>query len=218
MKYGLIKLILLFLPLFCAFPTSIFAQSELKTFTSSDGVFQLKYSSNLIQCSTKKDNGENAVSQNPDSCTAYYPFCGNYYASLRIVTIVCLALPRKEMQEYLTFEAAAFSVGEVREADSEKLCLTPPPNAFNSPKDTKRAAINNAQFTIFRVASGGMSQWVGGNVYRTFHRGKCFELSVLRVLVDPGALDDPGKPLTDEVWNRVDTPLKQALNSFQFLN
>jgi hypothetical protein len=214
MNYGLIKLVLL---LFCAFPVSLCAQSNLKNFTSPDGVFQFKYSSKLIECTTTKDNGENSVSQKASSCTAYYPFCDNYYASLRIVTVVCLALPLDEMQEYFTFEGAAFSVSEVGEADSEKLCLIPPPNAFNSPKDTKRAAVNNAQFTIFRVASGGMSQWVGGDVYRTFHRGKCFELSVLRVLVDPGALDDPGKPLTDGAWNRVDAPLTQALNSFQFL-
>lgn len=217
MKYGLIELVLFFLPLFCAFPVTLSAQSNLETFRSPDGVFQFKYSSNLIQCTTTTDNSENTVSQNPSSCSAYYPFCGNYYVSLRIVTTVCLALPLDEMKEYFTFEGTAFSVSEVGKADNEELCLTPPPNAFNSPKDIKRAAINNTQFTRFRVASGGMSQWVGGDVYRTFHRGKCFELSLLRVLVDPGAMDDPGKPLTDEVWNRLGAPLNQALNSFQFL-
>jgi len=169
MKYGLFKLILVFLVLFCALPASLLAQSNLETFTSPDGVFQFKYSSKLIHCMPEKDNGADTVPQDPGSCTAYYPFCGNYYHSLRIVTIVCLAFPRKEMQEYDAFEGAAFSVSEVGAADSEKLCSIPPPNAFHSPKDIKRATINDAQFTIFRVASGGMSQWVGGDVYRTFH-------------------------------------------------
>jgi len=55
------------------------------------------------------------------------------------------------------------------------------------------------------------------NLYRTFHRNKCYELSISQSYVDAEAFDPPRKTLTKEQQKRVDDSLSQILHSFRFL-
>ncbi|MGA7855789.1 MAG: hypothetical protein WCA15_20895 [Candidatus Acidiferrales bacterium] len=190
--------------------------NALQTFTSPDGAFQFKYSELLVRCSqSPKFRG----SWEPaDSCAAYFPVCDDP-DSEGSATIACIAYPEGEFRDAPTFEAAAFSVAEIHPSASEKDCLSGSPdwNADQRASDGT-LTINGVNFKVFEASDAGMSQSLDGQVYRTFHGDKCYELSVRMATAssaafDPGSINEFSKEDENEVQNR----LKQALDSFTFL-
>ena len=186
-----------------------------KSFSSLDRMFQFKYSDMLVRCRESKQQAGWWIPDN--ACEAYMPVCDDSTQGSR--TLVCLAYPKAQFKNSPTFEAATFSVAEVMQAASEKVCLTASPDWVVYPNPNGLVTIiNGIKFRSFEVDGAGLGHSFNGQVYRTFHRGRCYELAIRTVMSSPGAFD-PGtiKEFTKADWNEVQRPLKQALESFRFV-
>jgi hypothetical protein len=187
----------------------------LNTFTSRDGVFQFKYSGLLVHCvESEKQAG---WWEPADSCEAYFPVCDE--ADQGSNTLACIAYPREPFKDSPTFEAATFSVAEIKQATDETQCLSGSPDwVVYPPKGGETELVNGVKFKVFEVSDAGMSQGLDGRVYRSFHENKCYQLSIRMAMASSGAFD-PGtiNEFTKEDWNEVHGRLKQAQDSFKFL-
>jgi len=189
--------------------------NTMNTFTSPDDAFTFNYSELLVYCmESKKQAGWWEPS---DSCEAYFHVCDD----LDIEdgkTLACFAYPRDKFEDSPTFEAAAFSVAEVKETTTEMDCLSGSPDwRAEQSESGGTESINGVKFKVFESSEGGMSQAVDGRMYRTFHGNKCYELSIRMATASSGAFD-PGtiNEFTTEDENEVQGRLKQVLNSFAF--
>jgi hypothetical protein len=121
-------------------------------------------------------------------------------------------------KDFDTFEAAAFSVAEVKGAITQKECLSGSPDwVIDSRGGGKIADINHEKFKVFEVDGVGMGHILDGKVYRNFHRNTCYELSIRMTSTNPGVFGRPAKELTQKDRDEVSDRLKQALDSFRFL-
>ena len=177
-------------------------------FTSPDGEFQFRYSDFLVQCIEDKTQAGWWIPD--DSCEAYFPMC-NYQVSEGGNTLVCFAFRRSKFKDFPTFEAGTFSVARIKDVTTQKDCLSLPAGwAALQYEAVPMKTLNGAKFEGFDVNDAGMSQGVAGRIYRNFHEGNCYELSVRIATVSIGA-SDPAK------INAVRGRLEQSLDSFRFL-
>ncbi len=202
----------------CALSTLLSAQTTLLTFTSSDGTFQFKYSNLLVRCMDQRNEEGSPGWWTPaDSCQSFTPVCDGP-GSLGSSALVCFAYPKAKFKDYPTFEAATFSVAEVKRAVTEKECLSGAPDWVIVPHESgKTADINHVKFRVFEIDGVGGGHSLDGHVYRNFHRNTCYELSIRMASMSPGILDGPVKEFTQKDWNEVNSQLKRALDSFSFL-
>lgn len=203
----------------CALSTPLSAQTTLQTFTSSDGTFQFKYFNLLVPCMEQRNEEGSPGWWTPaDSCQAYTPVCDDP-GSQGSSTLVCFAYPKAKFKDYPTFEAATFSVAEVKRAVTEKECLSGSPDwvIVTHGSGKKTANINHVKFRVFEVDGVGLGHSLYGHVYRNFHRNTCYELSIRMASTIPGNFDGPVKEFTQKGWNEVNGQLKRALDSFSFL-
>jgi hypothetical protein len=187
-----------------------------KTFTAPDGAFSLRYSSQLIQCQQKPQGDGEGYSWIPaENCAAYHAVCdgetGQDYTA-----IACFAYPRNKFTNTESFEAATFSVEIIDHIANEKDCLAGPPDEILQRRD-KVATIHGVPFAVFEFGEAGMSQAVGGEMYRTFHRGKCYQLGVNVATANAQAYDPPAREFTKDDRREVQGRLEQVRDSFQFL-
>jgi hypothetical protein len=193
-------------------PPLSWAQSrteELKTFTAPDGAFSFRYWNQLIRC--EKDPRGTDLWSPDENCNAYVPVCDGTVWQHQ-THVACFGYPRNKITNTQAFEAATFSVEVVDESTTEKNCLSGPPKA-----DKHGAAIiRGVSFKVFDVGDAGTGQSTDGDVYRTFHSGKCYQLGVNRATTTT-VFDPPARALTDADWHKVDGTLEQARKSFQFL-
>ncbi len=113
-----------------------------------------------------------------------------------------------------SFQAAAFSVSELKAATTQAECMRvkePPPHVGLA----RTEAVNGVTFTVIEIDGVAMGNLIDGYVYRGFHRGKCYELDV-RIAVSNPAYADPG---TIRNFDRkvVHHRLKQMLDTFKFI-
>ncbi len=190
-------------------------ENALKTFAGS--AFSFQYASLLIPCEKKEQGTGTGYYWVQDSCSAYFPVCDDT-GGQDSLTIVCVAYPKGKFADAPTFEAASFSVAAVEGASSEKDCLGGSPDWLVVPKGTgKTMSINQVTFKVFEIGEAGMSQGVGGDVYRTFHRNKCYQLSIRVAFANSGAFDGDINEFTKEDADEVRSRLEQARDSFRFL-
>jgi hypothetical protein len=233
MKHGLIKLIIAVLAL-CV-PSDLATQSktqakaetktetktetetETETFTSPDGLFQFTYSKELVHCEPDIRSDEHHTSWiPPDSCMAMFPICDDEGIQ-GAVTIACFAYPRDEMKADLTFEGAAFFAGEVKGATTEKVCLARAPN-WTLGLESKIVKINGTKFMDFSIAGGSGGSGIGGDLYRTLHAGKCYQLGRLYAgMTDRTMNDGNSLKIMEKQWDHMDGLFDQAQDSFKFL-
>ena len=179
-------------------------------FTSTDGAFRFEYPASLVRC------GRNPTQPDrwgPDeSCEAFTPVCSDF-SGQSDGTVTCIAYPAAEMKG-TNFQAAAFSVSEIKGATTEAECLKveePPPHVGSVRKET----VNGVTFTVIEtdgVATGNLSD---GYVYRSFHRNRCYELDV-RIAFSNPAYADPGTMKNFDV-EVVHHRLKKVLDTFKFV-
>jgi len=191
-------------------PPLSWAQSDTKVFTDPDGAFSFRYPNRLIRC--KKNPQGNYVWDPPENCSAYHPTCDEL-ADPGQTSIACFAYPRNKFTDTPAFEAATFSVEVVHGCTTAKSCLAGPAEADKG--GTTR--IHGVSFAVFGVGEGGMSQEVDGDVYRTFHKGKCYQLGINVETADVATFDPPARALTDADRHEVTGTLEQARKSFRFL-
>lgn len=179
-----------------------------RTFTSPDGIFKVEYPASLVECERDLHG-----TWEPDSCGSYSPICSANSCDSS-GTVLCVAYPAGKSAERTNFEGAAFSVNEVKEADSKSKCLTllePPPHDGPPHPET----VNGTEFMATRVQGVGSGHVLEGYVYRAFRREKCYELDI-RIAIDNGTAHDPGA-LKEFDLEGVHQSLKQVLDSFKFL-
>ncbi len=108
----------------CGLSIALAAQTKLQTFTSPDSMFQFKHSNLLVRCTEQRHEEGSAGWWVPaDSCEAFTPVCDDPGRQGNNSTLVCFAYPKTKFKDYPTFEAATFSVADIKSAITEKKCL-----------------------------------------------------------------------------------------------
>ena len=157
---------------------------QISTFTAADGAFRFSYPSGLQVCAGGKIQ---------PCIYSYIPVCEQD-------ALACVVYPEKEFAD-TNFGAASFQVREIlREGNipptNADECVTPYPNdqtRFLISARHPAEVIGGVSFihgTSDGVATGHA---IKGNLYRAFHKQRCFELSVSETWTDPNNFDPPRK-------------------------
>jgi len=182
---------------------------EITSFRSPDGGFHFSYPANFQVC-TKGD-------MQPCNDHTYIPICAKD-------SLVCVVSPKGEFQG-TNFEASGFQVRDIlrysvppTNADE---CVTPYGKAWD-------AFLISAQHPVQVIGGvsfihGSFGEEVMGNiedmqVYRAFHNGRCFELSVTEDESNPANFDSPPKTLTPAQNKEIEQTMSKILESFRFTN
>ncbi len=116
--------------------------------------------------------------------------------------------------EGTNFQAAAFSVSEIKVASTRAKCLKveePPPHVGSAHRET----VNGVTFTVTETDGVATGNLIDGYVYRSFHRNKCYELDI-RVAFSNPSYSDPGTIKTFDL-EMVHDRLKHVLDTFKFV-
>jgi hypothetical protein len=179
------------------------------TFTSPDGSFRFAYSDSLVSCRRNPNQSDRWV---PDeSCEAYTPVCSDFSCD-SAGTVACIAYPIGTMKGS-NFQAAAFSVNEIKEVKNEAECesLKEPPPQVGKPHSEIVKGVKFAVTETDGVAAGNL---IDGFAYRNFHRNKCYELDI-RIAFSNLANYDPGT-MKNFRLKPVQGQLKKVLDTFEF--
>lgn len=184
-------------------------ETSTRTFTSPEGTFRFNYPTAMVSCHKKSDE----TVWLPDDCNAYTPVCSNFSCD-STGTVACVAYPADEMKGS-NFEAAAFSVSELKQAGSESECLKvddPPPHV-GQPQDEM---VNGVKFEVIETDGVAAGNLLDGYLYRAFHKGRCYELDIRIAYWNP-ANADPGT-VKDFDIKAVHDHLKRVLGTFKFVH
>ncbi len=193
---------------------TIRSQIALRTFTSPDGAFQFQYPELLTPCEQRKQQSGDGYYWVQDSCGGYGGVCDDG-ADSNHDTLVCFAYPRNRYTNTPAFQAAASAVGVIG-VHEEKKCLAVSPN-WNVDRIAKPAMIGSVLFNVYSTSSAGMSQGIDATIYRAFHAGKCYQLSIAMAQANAKAFDPPVRELSKQDTKEVMRSLEQARDSFRFL-
>jgi|ERR1035441_715624 hypothetical protein len=203
------------LTLMAAFlPIPVFGQTAQKTstFTNSDGAFRFVYPADFQVCTRAKI----------DPCNqSFIPVC-------EPDSFVCVVYPAEQFKDK-NFGAASFQVREIlteQEMMTADVCVTPYPQ-----KDGDRVSdwpgflisaehpvelIGGVQFLHGVRGGAATSHSLSIDLYRVFHKQRCFELSVSQTETGPSVSDPPMKTLTPAQGKRLDQAMSLILHSFRF--
>ena len=199
----------------CGLSIPLPAQTALRTFTSPDGIFQFEYSDVLVDCASlgKQENGTG--SSVPEACMSQGSICGGMGSEE--TTVACFAYPKERFRDKDVFVAATFYVSEILSAKIEEVCLKGSPDWLVLNSKASTTTINHVAFKTFEIGDNWMSGGQSGPAYRTFHKGKCYELGIQtvtsRAVYDPETV----KKFTKKDSSEVESRLREPLNSFVFL-
>lgn len=171
------------------------------TFTSSDGAFRFNYPDSLVLC--HPDPHQQEMWEPHQWCNSYIPLCSSRGRNVAGV-VVCLGFRAGPPQQGTTFEGAVFSAVDLGVVQDETSCLKiPKPQA--PPGRWKPKTINGIMYNF--MISDGVASGQGGDdyVYRTVHRGRCYELNTMIASFNGSNTDPPTKGFDL-------APVKRALN------
>lgn len=179
-------------------------------FTSTDGTFHFEYSASLVRCGRNPNQPDR---WGPDeSCEAFTPVCSDF-SGQSDRTVTCIAYPAEGMKG-TNFQAAAFSVSELKAATTQAECLKveePPPHVGRARRET----LNGVTFRVIETDGVAAGNLIDGYVYRSFHRDKCYEMD-LRIAFSNPDNADPGTMKNFDLAV-VHHRLKQVLDTFKFV-
>jgi hypothetical protein len=183
------------------------------TFTTPDRAFLFSYPSDFQVCTAGKI----------DPCLqSFMPVCEGD-------ALVCLIYPTKQF-EGTNFGAASFQVREIHREQmmTPDVCATPYPlmdsnGPWRWPEFLVSAEhpvemIGGVQFLHGVTGEGATSHSLGSDLYRGFHKQRCFELRVSTTETSPNVSDPPMKTLTSAQREKLDQSMSQILHSFRFSN
>src|SRR5437763_869996 len=161
------------------------------SFTTPDKAFGFSYPSTFQLCTRGKI----------EPCIqSYIPVCDKD-------ALVCVLYPAKHFRD-TSFGAASFEVREIFRKEEEMtpdVCVTPYPRKENGRISETPDFLVSAEHPVEVIGgvqflhgvSGGVasSNSIGTDLYRAFHRKRCFELEVNQTGVDPNVYDPPIKTL-----------------------
>jgi hypothetical protein len=179
-----------------------------RTFTSPDGTFHFQYTASLVSC--RRDQIQADRWKPEKSCEAYTPVCSDFGGN-STTTIACIAYPARKMKG-TNFQAAAFSVNELKESRDEAECLKMQGPPFSVGK-AHTEAVNGIRFTVTETDGVATGNLIEGQAYRSFHGDKCYELDI-RIAFSNAADYEPATKSFD--INTVRRDLKRTLCTFQF--
>src|SRR5207248_7623559 len=110
-------------------------QQSTNTFVARDGTFRFSYPRALISCRRHPNQTNRWLPD--DSCNAYTAVCSNFSCDSS-ETVACIAYPANQMKG-TTFDAAAFSVNELKKMVAESECMKvdePPPHLGKAKNET----------------------------------------------------------------------------------
>jgi hypothetical protein len=175
-----------------------------QTFRSPDGTFRFTYPS-----SYKLYTGSET-----DQAPGIIPVCQS--------AVACVVYPRSTYAG-TNFGAAAFQAREIDDATTENVCLRPPILAANgprfntAPKDPTKN-INGVSFLHGIDSSAAAGSYINSDLYRTFYRSKCYELSINITATRFENFPQGGvREFSSGDEQRVENELTMILNSFRFL-
>jgi hypothetical protein len=183
------------------------------TFTSTDAGFRFGYPVSFALYAGKGSD--------KNSTSSYIPVC-------HADSTACVMYPSGKY-EGTNFGAAAFEAGEIVEANTEQKCLTF--EALQIVRDSDRGPrqeyvltarpiekINGIAFRVGRRGGAALGHLDENRFYRTFHNGRCYELST-NITWTSWAAFPPGtvKRFTEKDEKQVFQTLKQILDSFELV-
>ena len=184
---------------------------QAKIFTAPDGAFRFSHPADFQLCTQGKN----------DPCNkSYIPVCEHD-------ALVCVIYPAEQFKD-TSFGAASFQVREIfreGEAETPDVCATPyprsDPGGSNWPEFLVSAKhpqemIGVVQFIHGIRAGVATGNSIGVDLYRAFHKQRCFELSVSETGMNPNLSDPPLKTLTPAQYKRLHQSMSQILHSFRF--
>lgn len=181
-----------------------------KIFTIPGGVFRLRYPDFLVKCIPRAEG-----SSSPDSCQSQGAECSAPGSDG--ATLACFAFPRDKFRDGQQFVAATVFVAEISSAKTQKTCLSGSHDWFVIGSKTKTTMIHGVRFRQFEVGDNWAGGGQSGPVYRTFHRGICYELGIQEVISRAAYDPERNKPLTPADFADMRKPLAQVIESFTFL-
>lgn len=188
------------------------SHTDLKTFTAPDGSFSFRYWDHLIRCKWVPEAWV------PDGCSGYVPTCdGLADPGHGQTSIACFAYPKNKFTDTPAFEAATFSVEVVDEHTTAKSCLAGPEGGGLDVDKRGTTRIHGVSFEVFEFGAGASNQGTDVEAYRTFHKGKCYQLGINRASANPTVFDPPVRDLSEADEREVNGTLEQARKSFRFL-
>ncbi len=184
------------------------AARKTSTFTSRDGVFRFVYPSDFQVCTKGK--------LEPCSYT-YMPVCVED-------ALVCVLYPEQKFKG-TNFGAASFQVREILKGsippNSADYCVTPETQdhpGFMISAEHPTAVIGGISFIHGNSDGAAMGHSNETQVYRAFHKGRCFELSVSETETDPDMSEPRMKTLTPAQNKDIEQTMSKVLHSFRFTN
>jgi hypothetical protein len=186
--------------------------AKLRTWSSPGAIFQIEYPQNLVRC-------EHLDAENPDvwspeaTCIASIPVCDSSAHAGNV--LACLAYPPSEFHGS-EFQAAAFAVSRIDSFHVESDCL----QRWGTPSvsDVHAEQIRGEKFQAAKVEEAQGNYVAEHFVYRTFHKGGCYELDInVSTALDAAfAAEDRPKKLAAAEREKIKGALTQALEGFRF--
>ena len=181
------------------------------TFTASDRAFWFSYPSDFQFCK--------AVQIAP--CRqSFIPACEDD-------ALVCVMYPTKRFGD-TNIGAVSFQVREIHIEDemmTPDICATPRPTQDSTPypdflvsAEHPVEMIDGFQFLHGVTGDAATSHSLGVDLYRRFHKQRCFELRVSTSATSPAVTDPPIKTLSPAQQKQLDQSMSQILHSFRFSN
>jgi len=125
--------------------------------------------------------------------------------------------------------AASFQVREIfaeNEMMTADICVTPRPTKYGDTvsdfpsflisAEHPVELIGGVQFLHGVTAGAATSHSISIDLYRVFHKQRCFELSVSQTETNPNVSDPPMRALTPAQGKQLDGSMSQILHSFRF--
>ena len=132
------------------------------------------------------------------------------FSGARGSTVACLAYPAGNFKG-TNFQAAALSVNEINVTTKDGCLNVAEPNARN----LRNEKVNGVTFTISETGGVAAGNLMDGEIYRSFHQNKCYELDI-RIASSNIGNYDPGS-VREFDHDAVYRSLKSVLSTFQFV-
>lgn len=186
--------------------------NETTTFTAADGAFRLSYPKDFQVCTQGKIE----------------PCIHSYIPACHEDALVCVVYPAERFKD-TSFGAASFQLREIfrMEKMTPDVCVTPYPRKvsatvfsgwpdFHVSAEHPLERISGLQFLHGIRGEGATGHWMSVDLYRAFHKQRCFELSVSQTGINPLLSDPPMKTLTPTQQKDLDETMSRILHSFRF--
>jgi hypothetical protein len=189
------------------------SKADQQTLTNSAGIFQIKYSQDLVRC-------EHLDAENPDvwspqeACVASIPVCDSSGHAGNV--LACLAYRATEFHGS-EMQAAAFAVSSLDSFRTEKDCMQK--WTADGISDVHAEQIRGVKFQAGKMVETQGSYVAEHLISRTFHKNACYELDVnISTALDTAfAAEDMPRKLSPAERDKIKATLAHAMEGFAFL-